>query len=328
MTTQSNMPKTKKRQSRYFPSPNPKPIVLTERRIEELKILYHHRLADSDIFRAVLKGSNDKIQKELRRLFDNGYIGVPLEQLIMHKKHKGGQGRTENIYAIGNKGLKFLEQNFDYHRPKTDLDKKNREMGETTIFHDIALTRLWACLKAGLEQKRERTGEQYNLALWYQDRPDREHLTTELILRNGEAINIIPDAVFRFQCPVSQYLFFVEYYRTIKTSHQNYLNKLKYYNLYYQQKKFTKYRIKKGFRVITLVPTRARAENLIKLINEKKENEELQDFTFWFLAEEDYRLYRKEKVKEKSYKKIPDFESILEPIFRTPLDEEWHRLEE
>ena len=140
MTIQPNMPKKPKRQSRYFRDPNPKPIVLTERRIEELKILYHHRLADSDIFRAVLPGSNDKIQKELRRLFNNGYIGVPLEQLTMHKKHKGGHGRSETIYALGTKGLKYLEQNLEYHRPKTDLDKKNREMGETTIFHDVALT--------------------------------------------------------------------------------------------------------------------------------------------------------------------------------------------
>ncbi len=262
-------------------------------------------------------------------MWDNGYVDRPPEQWIMHQKHNGGRGRSETIYALTNKGMRFLEDELGYSRPKTDMDKKNRELGETTIFHDVTLTQMWAGLHTGLEQKRERTNEQYNLVSWYQDRADREHLKTEIVLRNGQKVNIIPDAAFKLQCPVSQYLFFVEYYRTRKGGNQTYLNKLKYYNLYYKdKKKLEKYRVKKGFRVLTIVPSRAIVENLIKLIDTNPENAELKHFKFWFVSEQDYRLYKKERATEKSFRKTKDVESILGAIFRTPVDEKMHSLEE
>ncbi|MDQ1340915.1 MAG: hypothetical protein QG567_2073, partial [Campylobacterota bacterium] len=59
-----------------------------------------------------------------------------------------------------------------------------------------------------------------------------------------------------------------------------------------------------------------------------EKNKELRHFRFWFVGEDDYRLYKKEKVNENNYRKILDVESILEPIFRTPIDENWHSLEE
>jgi len=317
-----------KRRSRIHRSKNPDPLRLTERRIAELDILYHHRLADSDVFRVILPGSDQQILKELRKLWDAGYIDRPLEQWIMHLKHNGGKGRKEIIYTLTNKGREVLAQRLDYQPTKTDLNRKNHELGETTIFHDLTLTRLWAGLKAALDQKREQTKQPYNLVFWYQDRPDREQLKTELQLNNGQAITIIPDAAFKLQCPQSQYLFFVENYRNRKGGHQTYLDHLKLYNIYYQQKKFEKYRTTKGFRVLTIVPTRGTASNLIKLINTEEKNKELRQFRFWFTSEEDYRLYRKEQVKENAYKKIKEVESILKPIFCTPVDEKRHSLEE
>lgn len=322
--------KKSKRASRIYRRPDPKTIQLTPRRIEELKILYHHRLADTDIFKTVLDGSDQQIRKELRHMYDNGYIDRPIEQWIMHKKYNGGRGRSENIYALTKKGMRVLQEKFDYQTPKTDLDRKNRELGETTIFHDIALTRLWAILKTSLDQKRHITKQPDNLIFWYQDRVDRDNLKTELTIPNSvKKITVVPDIAFKLQCPVSQYLFLVEYYRTRKGGHQNYLNHLKLYNLYYQQQKFKKYGTKKGFRIITMVPTRTIATNLINLINTKEQNKDLRHFRFWFLSEDDYQLYRKIKVDGKGYyKQTKDIESILRPIFRTPIDDQWHMLEE
>lgn len=327
---QTQEEKRPKRASRIYRRPDPKAIQLTPRRLEELKILFHHRLADTDIFKAVLDGSDQQIRKELRHMYDNGYIDRPIEQWIMHKKHSNGRGRTENIYALTKKGMRVLQEKFDYQTPKTDLDRKNRELGETTIFHDITLTRLWAILKTSLDQKRKRTKENYNLIFCYQDRIDREDLKTELNIPNSnKKIVIVPDMAFKIQVPISHYLFLVEYYRTRKGGHQNYLNHLKLYNLYYQQQKFKRYGMKKGFRIITLTRTRTVANNLIDLINTKSYNKDLRHYRFWFLSEDDYRLYKKEKVDKKNYyKQTKDIESILKPIFRTSIDDRWHSLEE
>lgn len=318
----------KKRRSRIHRCSEPRPIELTKRRIEGMKLLYRHRLATTDVFQAVLEGSDRRIQEELRDVWDNGYIDRPMEQWIMHRKYKGGRGRSEIIYALSNKGMQFLEQNFGYNKPKTNLDKKNRELGETTIFHDVTLTRFWANLKAALDQRRSRTGQDFELLSWYQDRPDREYLKTEITLRNGQSVNIIPDAAFKMRCPMSQYLFFVEYYRTRKGGNQIYLNKLKLYNHYFHQGQFKKYGVKKGFRVLSIVPSRTVASNLINLINTKDENAELRQIRFWFASEQHYWIYIKERVRENTYRKIKDVESILEPIFRTPIDDEWHSLDD
>lgn len=317
----------KKRRSRIKRSKENRHLELTERRIAELDILYRHRLADSDVFRVTLNGSDQQILRELRRLWDEGYIDRPIEQWIMHKKYQGGRGRNEIIYSLSNKGMDVLKDR-GYPAPKTALDRKNKEMGETTIFHDLTLTKLWAGLKAALDQKRERTKENYNLVFWYQDRADREMLKTEISLSSEKKINIVPDACFKLQCPISQYLFLVEYYRTRKGGNQNYLNHLKLYNNYFYQKKFQKYRVAKGFRLITLVPTQKIAENLINLINKGEKNKPLRHFRFWFVGEDQYRLYKKEKINDNNYRKILDVESILTPIFRTPIDENWHSLEE
>ena len=321
--------KTKKRQSRFFRTPNPKNIRLTERRLDELELLHNHRLATTEIFTATMQGSDQRIKKELRFLFDAGYVDRPTEQLTMHKKYKDGQGRSENIYVLTNRGRQALQETRGIDVTGTDLNRKNKELGETTIFHDVVLTKMWACLKTALDQKRKREKDRYNLIWWLQDRHQREKLKTEITIpKSLKKLTIIPDAAFKLQCPKTQHLFLVEYYRTRKGGHQNYLNHLKLYNLYHKQKHYRKYEIKKGFRIITLVPTRQIMANLIHLINSQKQNEELRHYRFWFVAEEDFWLYRKENVEGSVYKQVADFESVLGAVFRTPRDEGWHWLEE
>jgi len=321
--------KIAKRQFRFSRNPNPKNIRLTERRLDELEILHNHRLATTEIFTATMPGSDQRIRKELRELFDAGYVGRPLEQLAMHIKHKGGYGRSENIYALANRGRQALQDTRGIDVTGTDLNRKNKELGETTIFHDVQLTRMWACLKAGLDQKRKNKKDRYNLIWWLQDRQQREKLKTEITLpRSFKKVTVIPDAAFKLQCPRTQHLFLVEYYRTRKGGHQNYLNHLKLYNLYFKQKHFRKYEIKKGFKIITLVPTRQIMANLIEMINSQKQNVELRHYRFWFVAEEDYWLYKKELVSGSTYRQVADFESVLSAVFRTPADNKWHWLEE
>jgi len=236
-----------KRHSRFFRNQNPKNIRLTERRLDELEILHNHRLSTTEIFTA--------------------------EQLAMHIKHRGGHGRSENIYALSNRGRQALQDTRGIDVTGTDLNRKNKELGETTIFHDVVLTKMWACLKTGLDQKRKNKKDRYNLIWWLQDRQQRESLKTEITIpRSFKKVTVIPDAAFKLQCPKTQHLFLVEYYRTRKGGHQNYLNHLKLYNLYFNQKHFRKYEIKKGFKVITLVPTRHIMANLIEMIRSQKQN--------------------------------------------------------
>lgn len=323
-----SIPKKQKRASRLHRRSNLKNLMITDRRLNELLILYQHRLADSQVFQAVLQGSNQQILKELRLLYDHGYIDRPFEQFVFFKKYNNGEGGQEIIYALSSKGAKVLREEFSITMPKTDYSRKNEELGNSAIFHDCALTKLWACLHTALEQKRFTLKQPYNLEQWYQDQVDRQHLKITLDLPNNKTTTIIPDACLKIQTPQTRHLFFVEFYRTRKGGHQTYLNRLKQYNLCYQQKKFARYRVKKGFKVITIVPSRAIAENLIKLINSKAENIVLRHYSFWFVSELDYCLYKKEKTSNpKVYTRTENFDSILQPIFRTPVDNDWHTLE-
>jgi len=312
----ANKPKVRSRIIRGKPK---KTIRITERLLDELKILYHHRVADTEVFQAVIKGNKDAIRNGLTDVFDNGYMNRPKVQWMIHKVYSGGQGRSVNIYTLADKGMAKLQEirGFD---PRATNDK----LGDTTLFHDLMLTRVWACLKRGLEEKRKQTKDRYNLLSWYQDQVDREQLKMEVNHpKFKKSVVVIPDSACVLQCPHSRYLFFWEYYRTPKGGHKTHLDKLRLYNLIYKQNLFQKFGVKKGFRVITITPKRETAQNLIKLINTTERYKYLQNYRFWFVSEEDFRIYKREPNKQ-----ILDVESILKPIFLTPYDDSLHSLEE
>lgn len=96
-----NPPKgRKKRRSRIHRRADNRQLELTERRIAELDILYHHRLADSDVFRVVLKGSDQQILRELRRLWDDGYIDRPIEQWINAQEISRRKGQKRDNLCL------------------------------------------------------------------------------------------------------------------------------------------------------------------------------------------------------------------------------------
>lgn len=76
-SNQNSQNEIKKRRSRIHRITDNRVLSLTERRLAELDILYRHRLANSDVFRVVLDGSNQQILRELRRLWDEGYVDRP-----------------------------------------------------------------------------------------------------------------------------------------------------------------------------------------------------------------------------------------------------------
>jgi hypothetical protein len=300
-TNQRHLPKFKRKKE-----PEEMPVIIQPRDIEILKQVYQYRFLNSDHIRALMDGHNNKaISQRLTKLYRAGYLDRPIEQVRLYYKYEQ-QGSSPIIYALGKRGAKILSENGYQLIDALDWTRKNQEIRERTLLHDLGVANFGVCLKLAIEK-----APNTQLLYWYQDRQDREKIQDQVILDNKKQ-TIIPDAVFRIQYPKGRPLFFLEYYREILTNNTRYLKeKLLRYSHYYNQKRHTKKYEAKHFRVITLVPTKDRAENLINLIKQLK-IKELDDWKFWFVCIEDVDINKPQ--------------TILKPIFREPDDKKGHSL--
>lgn len=299
-TNQQRLPKFKRKQPA-----EETPVEVQPRDVEILKLVYQFRFLNSDHIRALMNGHNSKaITQRLTKLYRAGYLDRPLEQVHLFYKYEQ-QGSLPIIYALGQRGAKILGEN-GYEINQSDWTRNNREIRERNLLHDLGVANFGVILKLAIEKT-----PNTSLIFWYQDRQDRETIQDKVMVKN-EKQTLIPDAVFRIQHSQGRPLFFLEHYREILTNNKRYLEeKLMRYCYYHDQDRHNKKYQAKNFRVITLVPNKDRIENLINLIKSSK-NFPLLSYRFWFVTIDDF--------------KINQPQSIIEPIFRVPTDEEKHGL--
>jgi len=299
-TNQKRLPKFNRKAER-----SPK-VEVQSRDIDILKLIYQYRFLNSDHIRALMIGHNKKaITQRLTKLFRAGYLDRPLEQVRFYYKYEQ-QGSSPIIYALGQRGAQVLSERGYQLINSLDWSRKNKEIRERNLFHDLGVAGFGVILRIAIEKMAN-----INLLFWYQDRQDREKIKDKLII-NSKVQTIIPDAVFRIQYPEGRPLFFLEHYREILTNNKRYLEgKLLRYHYYYTQKKQKGKYQANHFRVITLVPTKDRIKNLTRIIKMEK-LDELNDWKFWFVCTEDLD--------------INNPQSILKPIFTEAGDGQGHSI--
>lgn len=297
---QNRLPKFKRKQP-----PEKVPVEVQSRDIEILKMVYQYRFLNSDHIRALMNGHNSKaISQRLTKLYRAGYLDRPLEQVRLYYKYDQ-QGSSPIIYGLGQRGANVLNEN-GYEITNSEWTRNNREIRERNLLHDLGVANFGVTLNLGIKQRPET-----KLLFWYQDRQDRAKIQDRVIV-NNEKQTLIPDAVFRIQYEQGRPLFFLEYYREILTNNKRYIEeKLLRYCFYYDHGHHNKKYQAKNFRVITLVPTEERIENLIRLIKNLKDCPVLS-YRFWFVTTADIKASEPQK--------------IFEPIFRVPVDEGKHSL--
>jgi len=299
-TNQKRLPKFNRKAERSTK------VEVQSRDIDILKLIYQYRFLNSDHIRALMNGHNKKaITQRLTKLFRAGYLDRPLEQVRLYYKYDQ-QGSSPIIYALGQRGAQILSERGYQLINSLDWSRKNKEIRERNLLHDLGVASFGVIIKLALEQTANT-----NLLYWHQDRQDREQIKDKVII-NSKAQTIIPDAVFRIQYPEGRPLFFLEYYREILTNNKRYLEeKLLRYFYYWKQGRYKEKYGAKNFRVITVVPMKERVENLMGLIKSLKITK-LESYRFWFVCIDDLNI------------NCP--KEIFKPVFRIPTDEKGHSI--
>lgn len=141
-------PLSPKKRRKYFVRTAPQTVRLTPRDIEIFRLLYKHRLVNSDQFCFVLSGSDANIKRRLSALYHAGFIDRPPAQLERYIR----SGSKPLVYALGNKGADALAQHDGIKRGRIDWTAKNREVARLFVTHTLMTTELNLRIKFSAEK--------------------------------------------------------------------------------------------------------------------------------------------------------------------------------
>lgn len=278
-------------------------IVIQDRDIEILKLVNDYRFLRSDQIIALLQNrqpklrSNQVILKRLQKLFHNGLLDRPRDQLRYDM-----QGSDKMIYALGNGGADMLAETQHIARGKINWSKKNREVKRHYLNHSLMISDFRSSLTLALRLRKD-----MELLFWHQGEGIRDHVLVRDEKGDKIRFPVWPDGYFCLNAPRGKHHFFLEADQSTMTN-DRFLKKMKAYWAFWQSGGHTKKYGIKSFRVLTITKSEARKENLLRVTIEadaKKKGSNL----FMFACEKKYCLSQPQ--------------GILEPIWQTPAEEEY-----
>jgi hypothetical protein len=254
------------------------PFALTERDFAILEALNRFRFLRTSQIKHLLFSENKTVQSTHRRLkylFHNKYVGrvTPYVQY--------GQGNTETAYFLDKKGIELLKENdidiypYSYHKPGQVRFKflhHSLDISEFRVYLEIALKDHLV-----VELKRFVTDFEMRLHIGQAVGKKRYRLYDEIIHPvNKQTYIVYPDALIIFtgkgEYQKFQRLFFLEIDRGTEG-----LTKIKDkvigYNLYREQKIFTKYGKFPDFTVLFQTSSEKRAGNMRDYLTDVKGTE-------------------------------------------------------
>ena len=257
-----------KRISKWSRSKNPAPLVLQARDIEIIKVTYSYRLITREQLQTIIGFScTRRMNIRLRKLYDNRYLGRSPMPTI--------SGSSKAIYFLGPKGTdiitKELGEDIGLVKKKT---RKINQLKELFLQHTLELNDVRIAINREVKRDPEIASE-----IWINDNECEQ--SYPVIIQGKECEKKFrPDGYFRLLYQGKLHSFFLELDRSTMT-----LNRFKkkvdtYFEFarlgYYQRRFGVKY-----FRVLVVVPTKTRLNNL------KKTVESVTDKVFWFTTLEE-----------------------------------------
>jgi hypothetical protein len=287
---------------RYKRASGKKPgFTIQPRDLEIIKLVHDYRFLNSDQIKYLVTGSNQVILRRLQKLFHHGFLDRPLQQFSYRGNHK-------MIYALGNSGATILASEYGMDRRRINWRNKNYEAGEIYLNHTLMISHFRVALSLALQNV-----DNTELLFWKQDAT--ENLKDYVIVKEHhklkQRIPICPDAFFGIVDfnGIKKY-FFLEADQSTMTN-ARFFKKMKGYFNYWKQKKFAERFNIANFRILTLTKSQQRADNLRRVA--RKADEKQKGFAgFLFSSEKSYNIEHPL--------------TLLKPIWRTPVNDEYHCL--
>jgi len=275
---------------------------LQERDIEIIKLVHDFRFLNSHQIELLVNTSEKAILRRLQKLFHHGFLDRPPAQIVYPLK-----GTQKMVYALGDRGAELLAEKFGVDIAKIRWGEKNKEVKDRHIQHTLMISDFRVCLELAL-----RNLPDANLLFWKRENPkELKDYVYIKDLRGGKVkASVVPDGFFGIQDPKGKMYFFLEADQSTMTN-ARFLKKMRAYWNWWKEGRHTKRFGIKAFRVLTITKTEKRKENL-RQTTKKADDRQVGSYMFWFTSEENYSIQRPE--------------SILEPIWQTAKDNEWHSI--
>lgn len=276
-------------------------LVLQERDLEILKTVWDYRYLQSHHIIALIKGTRRKLYERLRKLYHHHYLDRLFFPLQLYS---GGSEKT--IHVLDKRGADLLVEKLGISREKIRWSNSIKSVEERNLRHSLMIANFRVILTLAV-----RNNPDLELLLWKQGNELRDSVSE--VDENGVNVRypVVPDAYFGVKDtrkPEGRQVayYFLEADRSTMTN-DRYLKKMRGYWIYWREKKYKeKYKIH-SFRVLTLTMTEKREDNLVRTTKKADDNKK-GSLLFLFTHE---GLISIEKP-----------ESVLDPIWRTPVDGE------
>ncbi|MEM4408037.1 MAG: replication-relaxation family protein [Candidatus Caldarchaeum sp.] len=299
-----------KRLPRFKRAQDPPKIKLTPRDIRLLELVDQYRFIDSQMLKALIKldypdSYEDSIKRRLAKLFHNGYLARPIEQVILRLR----DAKYHYIYTLAEDGAEILARRLGQDITRLKWRIGQDEASYKQIEHMMEVSRFRACLEIALAQRGE------PLKLWKGDGEftikikftiKTEHQARLLRERLGSTatLGIRPDGFFQ----LGSNFYALEIDRGTSGLNYNAKKLLGYFKLLKLMKSKPLQLDSQTithFRVITITPTLRRLKHLqeqARLIDDEQRGYR----AFLFALETDYDIQEQDR--------------ILAPIFRSPIE--------
>ena len=124
---------------------------LTDRDVEIIKLVAHHRFMRSTHIQDLLAGSSQQgVLRRLELLFHGGYLSRPLSQLDWYR---AGGGSRPLVYTLGNAGINLLAEQFGFRRAAVDWTAKARTAKRPEIEHALEITDVMIALEMACRRR-------------------------------------------------------------------------------------------------------------------------------------------------------------------------------
>jgi len=266
----------------------PNRLRIQPRDVELLRDVADYRFLDTREILSLQGGGERNLKRRLASLYHLGYLERPESQKLFPKTG------SFLIYSIGDQGAELLSR-------KELAGNKSKEVAYPNLLHAMMLSYFHCTLSLALKGRSPET----KLTRWTQGYELKDELSSR-----GEKTELVPDAFFTIEDKGDLLPFFLEVDRSTMTQ-ERFVKKMRIYWKWWREERCEKTLGIEKFRVLTITPSKERAENLrraTKRADDRKQGSNM----FLFLSEKEYSL------------KNP--EAVLSPLWLSPKDETKHSI--
>lgn len=278
------------RRKKFVRSDDRDPLRLMPRDIALLRDVAEYRFLNTEQLVSLHEGSDRGIGNRLTLLFQHGYLDRPKVQKAANL------ASAHVVYSLDRKGAETLAKDA---QEREGILRRVREVNHTSplIAHALMISQFRVCLTLALQNRID-----IKLIRWTQGNDLKV-----LLRRRGENPALVPDAFFILDTSEFKYPCFLEADRGTMTE-ERFVNKLRLYWRHWREEGFSKSLGITHFRVLTITPTEARAENLCRAAKEADDRKQ-GSAMFLFLSETAYGTTRPDGILQAAWK-CPKFEAM------------------